>query len=53
MEKVLTVMAYVIAGMCAVMAAITWNQPGQTMVWTIALVGWLGAAGAIKDFKKE
>lgn len=44
MEKIVTVIAFLIAGMCATMIGLTWGQPGVTMVWTIALVGWLGAA---------
>jgi len=52
MEKVLTVLAFVIALMCAAMVGYAWNDPTQVLAWSIAMVGWIGAGFGILDSKE-
>ena len=43
-DKIMTVMAYVLTVLSAVMIVSTWGDGGNTLAWTVAFIAWLQIA---------
>lgn len=43
-NKFMTVLAYAITVLCAIMVATTWGSVGNTIAWTVAFIAWLQVA---------